>query len=135
MNIVNDKSKYKVYEEEKVILYNAHYSGYFLCLYPDGFKIEKKVFVPSFILNHDTIYKMCDRVEFDKLANFNYPGYEKVYLLNGIKKDIYVHPNGMVKTHINMEDTINGVHIIKSEDLDEYLKYKDYYKERNEFTI
>ena len=135
MKISNGKYKYRLIEDKKVIIYDDYFNGKYLCLYPGEWKEEKIILVPSFVFNKESIFKSISRVDFDEFVKFTYEDYEKIYLIHGIKKEVYVHPEGMSKTHVNVEDEVNGVHLIKEDDLDGYLLYQGKYKEINKFKI
>lgn len=135
MKINNNGTKYEILENEKVIICKDSFNAKYLCLYPDKWESERVILFPSLVIKKENIYKTDDRTRFDEFVKYNYPGYEKVYLINGVKNEIYVSDMNKRKTHVNIEDLVNGVHLIKEQDFDEFLLYKDKYKERIEFII
>ena len=135
MKITNNKYKYEILEKEKVIICKDSFNAKYLCLYPNEWKSERIILIPAFVLSKEAIYKSDNRNKFDEFVKFECPGYEKVYLISGVKNEIYIHPEGMHKIHINIEDLVNDVHIIKESELKEFLLYKDKYKEKNYYEI
>lgn len=106
----------------------------FVCLYPNGWKVENKLVLPSTIHFEDSFINDKSRESFDKLVDYN-TDYKKVFIIKGVKNDILIHANGQKKELIHPEDEVNGVHIMKFEDFEKYLKYKDDFTERKVYKI
>ena len=97
-------------------------------------RIENASVIPSAIHYEVKSYDTIPRDEFDSFVKMECD-YLKILLIKGVKYDIFIHPNGKVKTRINPEDEVNGIHIVKEEDLDSFLENKDNYREWNKYKI
>lgn len=90
--------------------------------------------MPSVIHVEESLYVNKSRESFDYLSSFD-TKYTKILILKGVTKDIYIHINGRKKELLKPEDEVNGIHIMKQEDLKTYLKYKNDYIEKNTYKI
>lgn len=124
----------EILENEKIVLIKEKIVSDFVCLYPNGWKVENKLVMPSVIHHEESLILDKSRELFDKLCNYD-TTYTKIFLLCGVSNDIFIHSNGIHKKIVHPEDEVNGVHIMKEEDLEKFLKYKNDYIEKRIFSI
>lgn len=128
------KKKFKIDNDKEVVIMIEKVWCDFVCLYPEGWKIENKVVMPSAIHFEESFYIDISRESFDSLASFD-TKYTRILILKGVKKDIFIHINGGKKELLHPEDEVNGIHIMKDRDLDIFLKYKNDYIEKKNYQI
>lgn len=121
-------------EDRHIIIYKVKMYGDYCCLYPEGFKLENTSVMPSVIHYENKSYIDIPRDEFDSFVKMK-TDYLKVFLVKGIKYDLFIHQNGKKKEVIHPEDEINGIHIVREYDLDNYIKNIELYKDRKEYKI
>ncbi len=117
-----------------MIQYHQHIKCDYLCLYPKGWKTIDKNVLPSIILyDYNTEYDLS-RKEFDELCNFKDEGI-KLFIVSGVKYNIYIHSSGNNKQILNPEDLVNNVHIVRKEELNSFLDNIDNYNEYKVYNI
>ena len=121
-------------EDRQIVTYKIKIYGDYLCLYPNGFKLENTSVMPSVVHYENKSYVDIPREEFDSFVRMK-TEYLKIFVVKGIKYDLFIHQNGKKKEVIQPEDEINGVHIIKEYDLNNYLNNIELYKEKNIYKI
>ncbi len=132
-NTINKLNIY-VLSDYKVIVLNKKVKCDYICLYPNGWKIENKLVLPSPIHYEESYISDITRDDFDSFSLFD-TSFTKVYLFKGVKNDIFIHLNNKDKIKINPEDKVNGIHLIKEKDLESYIKYINDYKDINNYKI
>ena len=105
-----------------------------IIIYPEGFKLENTSIMPSIIHYENKSYIDIPIDEFDSFVKMK-TDYLKVFLVKGIKYDLFIHQNCKKKEVIHPEDEINGIHIVKDDDLENYIKNIELYKDRKEYKI
>ena len=128
------KRRLQFIDEKKVVIYKVKMYCDYLCLYPDSIRMENTSVMPSVVHFENKSYNSIPRDEFDSFEKIE-SNYLKIFLVKGVKRDIFIHPNGKAKTLINPEDEVNGIHIIKEEELDNFIKNIGYYKEKYIYKI
>ena len=128
------KRRLQFIDEKKVVIYKVKMYCDYLCLYPESIKMENTSVMQSVVHYENKSYNSIPREEFDSFVKME-SDYLKIFLVKGVKHDIFIHPNGKVKTLINPEDEVNGVHILKEEELDNFINNIGYYKEKNNYNI
>ena len=121
-------------EDRQIVTYKIKIYGDYLCLYPNGFKLENTSVMPSVVHYENKLYVDIPRDEFDSFVRMK-TEYLKIFVVKGIKYDLFIHQNGKKKEVIQPEDEINGVHIIKEDDLNNYLNNLELCKEKNIYKI
>ena len=129
-----NKRRIHYIDEKNVVIYKVKMHCDFICFYPNEIRIENTSVIPSAIHYEVKSYNSIPRDEFDSFVKVE-SDYLKILLIKGVKYDIFIHPNGKVKTRINPEDVVNGIHIVKEEELDSFLVNKDNYREWNNYKI
>ena len=110
-------------KEKKVIIYKIKVYCDNFCLCPDRIIIENISALSSSNARQKKTNHIIPRDEFDSFVKME-SDYLKIFLVSGVKHNIYI--NDMEKVNIiNPEDDVNGVHIIKEEELDNYLENID----------
>lgn len=128
------KNNIIINKNEKIVVMYENIQCDFVCLYPSGWEIESKIVLPSVIHFEENFISNKSRESFDKLVEYN-TEYKKVFIIKGVKYDVLIHTYGRKKELIHSEDEVNGVHIMKFEDFEKYLNYKDDFTERKVFKI
>ncbi len=133
--IRNGSYKYLVNNEEKIIICEDSFACDYLCLYPGLWKLEIKFLLPGPINHQEDFFIDKMNEKFKVFSEFEFNDYIKIYLVKGIKKDIFIHQNGKHRSNVMPEDIVNNVHIIKKEDFDTFIKNKNNYKEIVNYQI
>ena len=129
-----DNLLYFEYNGNNIVLAKEYVNAFELCLYPNSWKIEKKYVLPSPIHYEESNILNFSSSCFDKLVNISKEDIVKILVIDGVDK-ITVHQNGKMKELLLPEFLVNGVHVVRSEELNHFLKYLNDFNEIKEFKL
>jgi len=129
----DDDILYFTYNDNNVALFVEKLSAKELCIYPNIWKYENRVTLPSVIHHEESFISDYNSIGFSKLKKID-DKYLKILAIKDLDK-LTIHINGMNKCIINPEDSVNDIHIILYKDLDNYLKYCNDFVEYKKYKI
>lgn len=129
-----DNLLYFEYNENNIVLAKEYVNASELCLYPNSWKIEKKYVLPSPIHYEESNILNFSSSGFEKLVNISKEDIVKILVIDGVDK-ITVHQNGKMKELLLPEFLVNGVHVVRNEELNHFLKYLNDFTEIKEFNL